>query len=357
MSGSGALRLDAALARGGFHLDVSLEVNEGETAALVGPSGAGKSTCLAILTGLLRPDRGRASFGAETWCDTERAIHTPPRERRVGFVGQDFALFPHLDVRGNVAYGPRARGVSRTRARAEADAWLERLGLASHSGLHVASLSAGQRQRVALARALASGARVLLLDEPFASLDVATRAAVRAELRGFLEDVRLPALFVTHDAADALSLAGRIFVLEAGRITQKGAREELLSRPRTPFVAALFGLNHFRAELGGGGGLREARAAGIAFHVLAHGLEGTVWLAFAPSSVTLSAERPHGSAQNTFRGTIREVLPLADRVRVTIDCGAPLAADVVREAATALVVAPGRELWASVKATAIEVYP
>jgi molybdate transport system ATP-binding protein len=291
------------------------------------------------------------------WCDTQRGIDVPPRQRRVGLVQQEFALFPHLSVRGNVAYGPLARGASRRHAAAEAAAWLERLGLSDLASRAVAQLSGGQRQRVALARALASGARVLLLDEPFASLDIATRAAVRGELRSVLGSASLPALLVTHDASDALALADRIAVLEQGRITQTGTRRELLARPRTPFVAELVGLNLFRARLGTEAELREARVAELTFHVLAHGLSGEVSVAFPPSAVVLAAERPKGSAQNAFSGRVAELLPLADRVRVVLDVGVPLAADVTHEAERALGLAPGREVWASVKATAIEVYP
>jgi molybdate transport system ATP-binding protein len=161
---------------------------------------------------------------------------------------------------------------------------------------------------------------------------------------------------VTHDATDALSLGNQIAVLEDGRLSQLGTAEELLARPQTRFVAELFGMNHYRAELARGTGLREARVAGVVFHVLAEESEGTVSLAFAPSAVTLSPERPTGSAQNTFRGPVREVVPLADRVRVVLDCGVALAADVVLEAASNLATRPGQVLWASVKATAIEVY-
>jgi molybdate transport system ATP-binding protein len=297
------------------------------------------------------------SLGDQAWCDTEGGIDRAPHEREVGFVDQDYALFPHLTVRGNVAFGPRARGATHVASAATAGEWLERLGLAGLADRSIAELSGGQRQRVALARALASGAQVLLLDEPFGSLDVSTRAAVRGELRSFLAEVRLPTLFVTHDATDALALADRIAVLESGRLTQTGTREELLSRPRTPFVAELVGLNLYRAQLAPGVGLREARVGSVALHVLAGDLGGPVSVAFPPSAVTLATHRPEGSAQNIFSGKVREVLPLADRLRVVLDCGVILAADVAHEAARALNVIPGRSLWVSVKATAIQVYP
>ena len=180
---------------------------------------------------------------------------------------------------------------------------------------------------------------------------------MRAELRNHLADFHLPTLFVTHDSSDALALADRIAVIENGRLTQVGTREDLLARPASRFIAELLGLNHVRAVLAPGEGLREARSGDLVFHVLAEGLQGTVSLSFPPSAVTLSAQRPQGSAQNTFPGRVREAVPLADRVRIVLDCGVILAADVVREAALSLEANPGRSLWASVKATAIQVYP
>ena len=352
-----SLQAEIALARGAFHMDIALRIESGETLVLVGPSGSGKSTAVSVIAGLIALDQGCIRFGDEVWCDSETRIDWPPHRRRVGFMHQDFTLFPHLDVRSNVMYGLRARGTRRAGAGSEADGWLDRLGLAAFSSRFPSALSGGQRQRVALARALASGARVLLLDEPFGSLDVETRASIRAELRTFLTRFRLPTLFVTHDASDALVLADRIAVLEEGKLTQVGRREDLLARPASRFIAELFGLNFVRAELFSGDGLREARAGEVVFHVLAHEPPGTVSLSFPPSAVTLSAERPHGSAQNCFSGQIREAVPLADRVRIVLDCGVILAADVVREAAVALDAVPGRSLWASVKATAIQVYP
>jgi len=351
------LQAEITVARGAFRLDLALSIDPGETMVLVGPSGSGKSTLVSVIAGLIPLDRGRIRFGGETWCDSETNIDWPPHRRKVGFMHQDFALFPHLDVRGNVMYGPRARGAGRTVAASHADGWLERLGLTAFSSRFPSALSGGQRQRVALARALASGARVLLLDEPFGSLDVETRATIRAELRTFLTRFQLPTLFVTHDASDALVLGDRIAVLEEGRLTQIGTRQDLLSRPASRFIAELLGLNYVQAELAEGDGLREARVVDIVFHVLTQEPPGTVSLSFPPSAVTLSAERPHGSAQNCFSGKVREVVPLADRVRIVLDCGMIVAADVVREAAHALDAVPGRSLWASVKATAIQVSP
>jgi molybdate transport system ATP-binding protein len=348
------LSFEARYDMGTRPLEARFEARAGETFVLVGPSGAGKSTCLELAAGLLTPDAGRITCGGEVWCDTESGVHVPPHRRAVGIVFQEFALFPHLSVGGNVAYGARARG--RADADARARRWLDTLGLSGHADRSVASLSGGERQRVALARALASEPAALLLDEPFGSLDVGTGAHVRGHLRSFLREVGLPTVLVTHDPLDALAFGDRLAVLEDGRLTQTGTRDDLLRRPRTPFVAELTGLNLYQAELAAGSGLREARVGPVVFHVLAGERQGTALLAFPPRDVTLARERLLGSSQNGFPGVVRTLLPLADRLRVILDVGVPLAADVTREGAAGLGLSEGSPVWAAVKATAIEVY-
>jgi molybdate transport system ATP-binding protein len=348
--------VDAAADAGGFSLEVSLHVPPAETLALVGPSGAGKTTCLAVVAGLRRIRSGRVACDGETWSDAGAGVHLAPERRRVGLVFQDGALFPHLSVRDNVLFGVRARrGTPRERATAEE--WMDRLRLRPLASRRASGLSGGERQRVALARALASGPSVLLLDEPFAALDLQTRRAVRGELRAFLRDVGLPTVVVAHDPLDAVVFGDRIVALDNGRVAQSGPRDELLARPRTPFVAELAGLNVHAAEVAAGTGLKEARAGRAVFHVLADGVAGPAYVAFAPAEVTLSDEPRPGSAQNSFRGEVREVSALPDRLRVTLDAEVTLIAETTREAARSLGLAPGRTLWGFVKATAIRVYP
>src|SRR5207247_1594148 len=190
--------------------------------------GAGKTTLLHAIAGLVRPDRGRISCG-EAWLDTERGVDLRPDERSVGLVFQDYALFPHMTVAGNVGFG----------ARRPTEQLLERLGLAWLADARPRELSGGERQRVALARALAREPKALLLDEPLSALDVPTRAGVRSYLRGLLRELGLPTLLVTHDYADAVALAPRIGVLVDGKLVQLGTPAELLTSPATPFVAEL----------------------------------------------------------------------------------------------------------------------
>jgi len=214
---------------------VSLEVAEGEVCALLGPSGCGKTTMLRLLAGFEAPDAGSIALGGEVVASGRRVL--PPERRRVGMVFQDYALFPHLDVAGNVGYalGRRRRDPARVRE------VLELVGLPGLGARMPHELSGGQQQRVALARALAATPRVVLLDEPFSGLDAALRARVRGEVRQILQRAAVTALFVTHDQEEALSLADTVAVMHEGRIVQVGTPEEVYGRPATRWVAEFLG--------------------------------------------------------------------------------------------------------------------
>lgn len=227
--------LDAHVVVDRAGLDVALQIEPGEVAAIMGPSGAGKSTLLASIAGLLRLDAGFIDIdGSRVAGDRQ---HTPPFCRGVGLLGQDPLLFPHLTAAQNIAFASTAAGRTRTDARDIAADWMSRIGLAGLGDRRPRELSGGQRQRIALARALAAEPRLLLLDEPFTSLDV--QAAAR--LRRVVEEQRngTTTILVSHGVADAQALAGRLVILEGGRITQDAALSRVLSRPATAFAAAV----------------------------------------------------------------------------------------------------------------------
>ena len=215
--------LEIAVARRIGSLDLWIDLSLGrETVLLAGPNGAGKTTLLRLLLD------GRVLF------DSRERIDVAAEEREIGYVPQDYALFPHLDVLGNATFGLAA--LPRADRRRRALEWLERLGVTHLSARSPAGLSGGERQRVALARALARNPRALLLDEPFASLDPVARRQLRASLRAWLREWRLPALIVSHDPADAV-LADRIAVVEGGRVVQQGTLEELRRAPVSSFAS------------------------------------------------------------------------------------------------------------------------
>ncbi|WP_240917739.1 ABC transporter ATP-binding protein [Phycicoccus sp. HDW14] len=237
------LSVEAEVVRGPFTLRAAVTAAAGEVVAVLGPNGSGKSTLLGALAGLVPLSAGRVTLDGSVFDDATDGTFVEAAQRPVGFVFQDYRLFPHLSVLDNVAFSPHVRGMSRGAARAVAAGWLDRLGLAELARRRPDRLSGGQAQRVALARALAGDPSLLLLDEPLSALDARTRLDVQTELRTHLADFPGPCLLVTHDPLEALVLADRLVVLEEGRVVQEGSPAEVARRPATEYVARLVGLN------------------------------------------------------------------------------------------------------------------
>ena len=228
---------DVRVARGSFDLDVAFSLAEGRTLAIVGPNGAGKSSLVGALAGFVEVGKGRILVGDRVLTDTAAGVDLPMDKRRVGVVFQDHLLFPHLTVLQNVAFGPRS--VGREDATAHAADWLDRLGIASLAAQRPRELSGGQAQRVALARTLAAEPSVLVLDEPFASLDVEVRADVRAEVALHLGGFTGHTVLVSHDIDDVAALADEVLVVESGRVSQRGTLAELEATPATAYIRRL----------------------------------------------------------------------------------------------------------------------
>ncbi len=281
---------------------VSLEVADGELVALLGPSGGGKSTLLRVIAGLEPADAG------EVWLHGRRVDHLDPQARGIGFVFQHYALFRHLSVAENIAFGLRVRGVASGPRRARAEALLDRVGLHGLGDRLPHELSGGQRQRVALARAMAPEPRLLLLDEPFGAVDAKVREELRRWLRALHEDLHTTTLFVTHDQEEAFAVADRVVILRDGQIEQAGAPVEILDAPATEFVSRFVGdVSPLEGEVRGGavalGGLTVAApgypdGAGVRVVVRAYDLK--LW-------------RDEAGAARA-----RRLVPLGDRVRVEV---------------------------------------
>ena len=339
-----SLSLDLSHPLRSFRLEVELEVGC-ETVALVGPSGAGKSSILRAIAGLLEPERGRVAHGTAVWTDTARGVHLPPERRSVGLVFQEYALFPHLDVRRNVAFGGRGR----------VDELLRRFRISQLAAARPGALSGGERQRVALARALARDPAVLLLDEPLSALDAHTRAAVRAELGELLADLQLPTLLVTHDFEDAAALADRVGVIVHGRILQLGRPDELVAAPADGFVASFTGANLLPGTARRGpDGLTEIVLDSGDVALSTDAASGRVGLAVYPWEIALARGPTDDSATNHVQGEVRSLVVLGNRVRVRVG---PLTAEVTAASADRLGVAEGERVVASFKATATRLVP
>jgi molybdenum ABC transporter ATP-binding protein len=342
-----ALRIDFAHSLRAFDANVRLTVEAGETLALVGPSGAGKSTTLRVVAGLLRPDRGLVEVDGETWLDTARGIDRSPERRRVGYLFQEYALFPHLDVTANVRFGaPRGASI---------DELLDRFRIGALGGARVRELSGGERQRVALARALARRPATLLLDEPLAALDAHTKTEVRAELHTLLHELGLPTLLVTHDFEDAAALADRVGVIVDGQVVQEGSAGELVAAPQNAFVASLTGASLLR-------GIARPGPDGLTEVVLDDGgsawstdeAQGRVGIAVHAWEVAIARHAPDDSALNHVRGAIVSVTPLGNRARVRVG---ELVAEVSAASLERLDLREGEVVVASFKATAARLVP
>ncbi|WP_418275385.1 sulfate/molybdate ABC transporter ATP-binding protein [Isoptericola jiangsuensis] len=347
------LEVDARLAARG--LDVALQVGDGETVALLGPNGAGKSTTLGVVAGTLRPDDGVVRLGGRTLAHVEggRArTWVAPHDRHVALLAQEPLLFPHLSVADNVAFGPRSQGARRRDAAARAAEWLARVGAADLAGRRPTALSGGQAQRVAVARALAARPRLLLLDEPMAALDVDVAPALRQTLRHVLAEQT--AVITTHDVLDALLLADRVAVVDAGRVVEQGPTAQVLARPRSAFAASLAGLN-LLTGVWTGDGVRTDAGDVVHGHGDPEVAEGAPAVAtFRPAAVAVFLAPVPGSPRNLLHGRVRTVEPHGDLLRVR---GDHVAADVTPQAAAELGLAPGVDVWFSVKAAEVDVYP
>ncbi|HEV3230592.1 MAG TPA: ABC transporter ATP-binding protein [Solirubrobacteraceae bacterium] len=350
------LLVEARTSLDAFELDVAFTVGPGACLALAGPSGAGKTTVLRIVAGLERPDAGRVTCGERAWLDTDRGVTVAAEHRRCGYVFQHYALFEHLSVWQNVAYG--IDGASRSERRRRASDLLARFGIDRLADARPRTLSGGERQRVAVARALARRPEVLLLDEPLSALDARTRARAARELATILRGAGVPALLVTHDFHEAAVLGDDVAVIDRGRVVQRGNPAELAARPATAFVADFTGAVVLTgsAQPGPDGLTRVTLDGGGVISTTAAGA-GPVAVSVFPWEIALEPLEsvPVGSAQNRLDAEVLSVTPVGNRVRVGLVAAQPLTAEVTEAAARGLRLRSGTRVVASWKATATRV--
>jgi molybdate transport system ATP-binding protein len=326
---------------------------------LFGPSGSGKTTILRCLAGLERPETGWIRWGVETWFDAARGIFLAPQQRGIGYLFQEYALFPHLSVAGNLRYGlTHLSRVERSRRVAEL---LDLMQLGGLERRYPGQLSGGQQQRVALARALARRPQVLLLDEPLSSLDTPTREQLRRELRRWLVELKTPTVLVTHDRVEALALGEHAVVLDRGRVLQSGPIHEVFGRPANVAVARIVGVDTVEPGrvLQVVEGLASVAVGSVRLVALAQEApEGEVYVCIHAEDVILEkGSVANSSARNRLDGSIRTLSREGPMIRLGLDCGFPLAALVTRQACEELGLREGERVTALIKAPAIHLVP
>ena len=377
------MTLDAKLLvhRGPFTLDAAVTVAAGETLALLGPNGSGKSTMLAAIAGLLTPDRGTVTVNGRVLTRASvsagRVHLVPAHRRRIGLLGQDPLLFPHLSALENVAFGPRSRGIDVAVARARARKWIDAVGLNGFAERKPAELSGGQQQRIAIARVLATEPEVLLFDEPMAALDVQNASLVRTLLRERLAGRASTAteramaappatIVVTHDVVDAMVLADRVAILEEGRIIDVGEVARVLGQPANLFAATLVGLNLLDGIVETPDFVRASDGRLFASAGQLPPVGTDVSVVFPPSAVALhsahhESEPPEPVASkpavpNSWRATVDLLEPGVRGIRIAMRSDTVVAevspADLLTEH-----VSPGRAVTASIDAAFVTVYP
>ena len=353
-----------SLHRSGFNLDASWEIEPGQVLVLFGPSGAGKTTTLRSIAGLERPQRGHIEIGGRVVFDDSSSVWVAPHRRRVGYLTQQTHLFPHLNVVQNIAYSllrSQRRGTEPRVRKLISDLRLE--GLETR---RTWELSGGEQQRVGLARALASAPSLLLLDEPFSSLDSELRRALRRELRSMLAESPVPVLLVTHDREEALALGDAVQVLEGGKVTATGLPLDVLGQPGQGEVARLVGVeNLLRLTVSARNsrdGTMVCEGGGISLEVplrdisasqgeACHGLE-PVTVGVRSSDIIVASREPEASsARNRLQGTVVSVELRPPGYEVTLDCGTELRCHITGRALAEMNIVPGQRLWAVFKAS------
>ncbi|TAL78700.1 MAG: ABC transporter ATP-binding protein [Bacteroidetes bacterium] len=330
--------------------DINLEVSEGQYYVLLGRSGSGKTQLLELIAGLEHPDSGTIFF------DNLDITRQRIQDRKIGIVFQDYAVFPHMTVFGNIAYPLKARKEDKKSINAKVEKAAADMNIKHLLGRNTEKLSGGELQRVALARTLITSPRLLLLDEPLSSLDTSLKDDLKRLLRN-LNKAGQTIIHVTHDYADAISLAKRVGVIHNGRIIQEGSIGEVFNNPSNRFVARYAGIrNFFKVEISGENGMNT----GVTFNNVrfklngeSHGKEGL--LLIKSDSISLTREMPHEKELNAFKGMIMEIIPSEFGMEVTVNAGDLFYINIQTSVFEELRLVEGEEVWMSIPSKAIVV--
>ena len=357
---------------GDFDLQLDWELEAGETLVLFGPSGSGKTTGLRALAGLVRPLSGRVEIEGRPVYDSAEGIWVPAHKRRVGYLTQQYHLFPHLNLAQNISYGQvsgpesRLRSLRSRNTTVPIDELLDVFQLRGLEERYPWELSGGQQQRVALARAMATQPRLLLLDEPFSALDAGLRRSLRRELRVTLARRPIPVVLVTHDREEALAMGDQVQVIDEGRTIARGVPIDVLGQPGQTAVANLVGVeNLFRMKVESrhprDGTMRltaEGRERPVVLEApldeapMDEQAGDWVTVGIRASDIILSSDEPSGSsARNRLRGTVSRIEARPPGYLVELDCGVPLHCQVTGASLDEMGISKGQQLWAVFKAS------
>jgi len=345
---------------------LTLHVNRNEILAVVGPSGCGKTTMFNIIAGLCQPDEGEVFIDKVLvdGCVGRRRIHVMPARRKIGYVFQNYALFPHMKVHGNVSYGLKAMHLPKHEIKKQTHSLLEFVGLQDRSQSHPHMLSGGQQQRVALVRSAATNPEVLLLDEPLAALDPQIRETMRTELKSRLKILGITCIYVTHDLAEAYALSDKIAVMGNGWIEQIGHRNEVLEKPNSRFVAEFLGLNVYEGRISHDS-FDLARIEINTTEILANTIGNVngekVLVTIKPEDVILSCEpvirneKWCGCTCNNLAGTIVEIIRMKSSAKVLVDVGFPIRSELTLNSLKDLDLDEGKRVYVHFKADSLNI--
>mgnify|MGYP000103036053 CR=1 FL=1 len=331
--------------------DVNLDVRRGEYFVVMGPTGAGKTLLLQLIAGIHYPDAGRI------FLEGVDVTYLAPEKRSIGYVPQNYALFPHMSVRDNIAYGLRVRGYSKAEIDAAVRELSKELGIDNLLDRKISTLSGGEQQRVALARALAIKPRLLLLDEPLSALDSETREEIREYLKEIRKSIGFTAIHVTHDFIEAADLGDRMAVMFSGEILQIGEPSEVINRPRNKLIASFTGFkNIFKGVVTNRiGNLAEIDVEGTKIYAVTE-RTGEVTVAIRPESIIVTLESIKMSARNLLEGMIQEISETPPFVSLKVDAGIPLTVYLTRNAVEDLNLKSGKKIYLAFKASDVMVF-
>jgi len=336
---------------GDFNLkNINLVVDDYEYLVILGPTGTGKTVLLEVIAGMYPPDRGSIYFNGTDITGFE------PEERQIGFVYQDYLLFPHLNVRENILFGLKIRKKPKTFMQTQLEQMVDVLRIEPLLNRYPATLSGGEQQRVAIARALITAPRLLLLDEPLSALDPQSRDSFRQELKRIHRMSGITTIHITHDFTEANALADRIAVVHDGQLEQVGQPEDIFNKPRSYFVAHFVGSeNIYEGDISIKDGNKIITVDGNQLSVVTE-YDGRVKMAIRPEDIIIAYDRLESSARNCLRGTVTEILPLGMVVKVKVEAGFPLTALLTKMSVEEMGITCGQIVYAIFKGTAVHIF-